>query len=192
MKNHNRVLSTSGPPEDLPEEAPEEAMVQQLRERIAELEAENANLRQLDETVRRNVRLFQALLRNSQDGFLLVTPQMTFLRMIHSVLGNSDQDVVGRPVLSIVHPDDHVQVSEAFSRLLSDPAKTVTCECRACDKNGDWCWLEVEMTDMLDDPDVQAIVLNNRNISQRKKYEAALEELESHRACGGCACDKNT
>jgi PAS domain S-box-containing protein len=181
MKNYNHALFIA----ESPEHPPEEAIVQQLLDRIAELEAENANLRQLDETVRSNARLVHALLKKSQDGFLLVTPQMTFLRMIHSVLGTTDDDVAGRPVLSNVHPDDRERFSEAFSRLLENPAQPVTCECRVADKNGEWCWLEVEMTDMLDDPDVQAIVLNNRSISQRKKYEAALKELEAHRSCCG-------
>ncbi len=70
---------------------------------------------------------------------MLVTPQMTFLRLIHSGLWNTDHEFAGRPVPSNIHPGD---------------------------KNGDWYWMEVEMTDMLDDPDVRAIVLNNRNISR--------------------------
>jgi PAS domain S-box-containing protein len=114
---------------------------------------------------------------------LLVAPRMTFLKVIHSVLGNSDQTLGERPLLSIRHPEDRARVSEAFSALLSAPDQTVVYECRASGENGDWCWMEVKMTDMLDDPNVQAIVLNNRNITLRKKYEAAPQELESHRSC---------
>jgi len=38
------------------------------------------------------------------------------------------------------------------------------------------------MTDLLDNPDVQAIVFNGRKIDKRKEYQAALEELETLRA----------
>jgi len=148
------------PPESF-EESPENTILQ-LHGRIAELEAENANLRQLEETVRRNARLMQALLSKSRDGFLVVTPHMTVLRVIHSVLGNIDANVAGRPVLAKIHPEDRARFTEAFAGLLSNPSEAVSLECRVSDNNGIWRWMEVEMTDMLDDPDVQAIVFNNR------------------------------
>ena len=94
---------------------------------------------------------------------------MTFLKVIHSVLGNTDQDLAGQPVLSILHPDDHARMETAFTGLLSDPTRSVSCECRARDKEGRWCWMEVEMTDLLDDPDVQALVFTNRNITERRE-----------------------
>lgn len=134
----------------------------QLRERVAELETENASLRQLEETVRRNARLIQALLSKSRDGFLLVTPHMTVLRVIHSVLGNIDANVAGRPVLAKIHPEDRACFTEAFARLLGNPSEAVSLECRVSDDGGAWQWMELEMTDMLDDPDVQAIVFNTR------------------------------
>jgi PAS domain-containing protein len=134
----------------------------ELRERIAELEAENSHLRQLEETVGRNARLIKALLKKSHDGFSLVTPQMTVLRVIHSVLGNNDDSLAGRPLLAKIHPEDRAQATEAFSRLLNNPSQSVNVEWRVSDGEEHWRWMEVEMTDMLDDPDVQAIVMNSR------------------------------
>lgn len=138
--------------------------MQELRDRIAELEVENARLRHWEETVRRNSRLVQALLTKSREGILLVTPQMTFLSVFHSILGRNDQSLVGLPLLSVVHPEDHACALEAFASVLANPSESITCQWRVADKNGDWCGIEVEMTDMLDDPDIQAIVLNSRKI----------------------------
>lgn len=149
-----------------------------LRDRVAELEAENAHLRQLEETVRRNARLVEALLAKSHDGFLLVTPEMTFLRVMHSALGNTDENMAGRPVLAKVHPEDHALLAETFARLLSNPSQIRTLEYRASDPDGAWHWLEVEMTDMLDDPCVQAIVFNCRDITDRKQCQEALRKLQ--------------
>ncbi|HYL78423.1 MAG TPA: PAS domain S-box protein [Bryobacteraceae bacterium] len=143
--------------------------VEELRERVSELEAENAMLRQLDEAFRRNSRLFEALLARSQDAILLVTPQLTFLKVVHSVLGNTDRELTGQPVLSVLHSDDGARVTESFGRLLSGQHKSVICECRAMGSDGAWHWVEVEMTDLLDDPDVQAIVFNGRRIGNRKE-----------------------
>jgi len=138
--------------------------LQELQARVWELEAENASLRQLDETLRRNARLFGTLLNRSHDGIVLVTPQMNLLKIVHSVLGNSDEALSGQPVLSFVHPDDADLMRETFLQLLNCQSKTATCKCRFQDKDGTWRWLEVEMTDLLDDPDVQAIVFNSRAV----------------------------
>jgi len=151
-----------------PELPAHDALIAKLRDRISDLEEENANLRRLDEVIRRNARLFDAALRHSHDGFFLITPRLTFLKVFHSVLGNTDENLAGRHVLSIIHPEDRAALETAFATLLSDPARSVTCQCRAQDLHGDWCWMEVEMTDLLDDPDVQAIVFTNRNITERQ------------------------
>lgn len=161
----------------------------QLLERVSELEAENARLRQLEETVRRNAKLVRALLQRSQEGISLATPQMTVLRTMHSVLGNTNDKVVGRSLLSVVHSEDHARVQDAFSRLADNPSEGIVFECRVGDMDGQWVWLEVEMTDMLDDPDVQAIVLNNRNITQRRKCQEASPVPESERDCSRCQGD---
>jgi PAS domain S-box-containing protein len=164
MKEHMEDLNVL----DAPEPSPPATLIAKLRDRISDLEEENANLRGLDEVIRRNARLFDAVLRHSRDGFFLITPRMTFLRVIHSVLGNTDQNLTGQPVLSIVHPEDRTAMATAFATLLNDPSRSATCECRAQDQRGHWCWLEVEMTDLLNDPDVQAIVFTNRKITERR------------------------
>ena len=49
----------------------EEQVVAHLLERISELEDENMNLRKLEETIQRNVHLFDVVLRASHDAILL-------------------------------------------------------------------------------------------------------------------------
>jgi len=136
----------------------------ELRERVNELEAENARLRSLEESLCRNARLFEALLAHSHDSIVLVTPQLTLLKVVHSVLGHSDRELAGQPVLPMIHPDDAVLVSTCFDRVSSGLERSAVCKCRAPHKDGNWCWMEIKMTDMLDDPDVQAIVFNSRRI----------------------------
>jgi len=159
-----------------------ESRLQQLQERVAELEAENAGLRQLQEKVRRNGKIFEAVLRKSHGGFLLVTPQLTFLEAIHSVLGNRDADLVGRSLLSKIHPEDGARVTLALVGLLANPSQSVTVECRLSDPHGQWHRMEVEMTDMLDDPDVQAVVWNAGDISERKKCSDAVGQTPTGRS----------
>jgi PAS domain S-box-containing protein len=161
---------------------PAEEATNRLRDRIAELEAENANLKQLDDTIRKNIRLFDRILLRSREGILLLAPDMIILRLIRSSVGYAAVDLSGQPVLQFIHPDDADRFKRSFSELLSAQSKTARCEVRLRLGDGSWAWVEVEMTDLLDDPDVQAILLNGRNITENKEQMMARETLESYRA----------
>lgn len=80
---------------------------------------EDAALCQLEETIRRYAHVYRALLRQCHEGILLVTPEMTVLRLVHPLMGYAEADVIGVPLLSFVHPEDAAVVSEAFARVLA-------------------------------------------------------------------------
>ena len=138
--------------------------IARLLDRISELEDENTELRQLEDTIRSNMHLFEALLRNSREAILLITPEMTILRLIHSVLGYSEADLLGHQIQAFIHPDDSGVLERSFSQLLAGHSRDVVCVCRVRDASGQWNSVEVCMTDMLDDTQVQAVVLNCRRI----------------------------
>jgi PAS domain S-box-containing protein len=151
---------------------PEGAEIDQLRNRVAALEEENASLRRLDETIRKNARLFAALLDKCQEGIGLISPDLIVLRLIHSSVGYSEMEVSGQPLIHFIHPDDVNGFQNSFSQVLSAHAKSISCEFRLKKKDGTWAWLAGQLTDMLDDPDVQAILLNVRNITEQKERVA--------------------
>ena len=159
----------------------------ELRDRVTELEEENSNLRRLEETIRKNTRVFDVLLEKSREGILLITPDLIILRLVHSALGYQEQEISGQSVYSLVHPDDMGSVKSSFDALLNSSMKSAACEFRARHKDGSWAWVAGELTDMLDDPDVQAILLNVRNVTDQKAELAAREQLESLRACSDYA-----
>lgn len=161
--------------------------MKQLRDRVTELEEENSNLRRLEETIRKNTRVFDVLLEKSREGILLITPDLIILRLVHSALGYQEQEMSGQSVYSLVHPDDMGFVKSSFDALLNSSVKSASCEFRARHKDGSWAWVAGEFTDMLDDPDVQAILLNVRNVTNQKDEWAAREKLESLGACSDYA-----
>ncbi len=145
---------------------PEDQVVAHLLERISELEEQNDNLRKLEETIRRNNYLFDMLLRGSREAILLLNPELTILRLVHSALGYSERDLLGQPVLAFVHPDDAHLFEDCCSNLLTSRVGTQTIEMRGLHADGRWIWLAGNVTDLLDDPNVQAIVLNLRRIAE--------------------------
>ena len=166
-----------------PSDSSEQQVVDQLRDRIAEKEAEISQLRGLGDTIRRNARLFSVLLEKSHEGIVLIAPDLIVLRLIHSSVGYKEQEVSGQSLLSFVHPDDVDSLRNSFDLLLASRAKSMPCEFRLRCEDGSWAWLAGEITDMLDDPDIQAILLNVRNVTEQSQHRAAAEKLEAYRAC---------
>jgi PAS domain S-box-containing protein len=101
----------------------------------------------------------------------------------------------GTPLALLIHPDDRSRAIDFLTAVARDqaPRKPVEWRMRAAD--GSWMEVETIATGQLDDPDVQGIVLNSRNVTERKRLEAQLSQsqrLESvGQLAGGIAHDFN-
>ena len=142
----------------------DDSVIANLLARISALEEEARKVEYLEETIRTNQRRFEILLTTTHDGIMLLTPQMTILRLLHSTLGYSEQDVIGQSPLIALHQDDWDAFRSNFDRLLSGLEKRVPLRCRVKDRNGEWVAMDFTMTDMLDDPVLQAIILSYRPV----------------------------
>jgi len=148
-----------------------------LVERISELEEEIRNLRRLHLTIERNSRLFEALLAASQDGITLTRLDGTIIRTVRPILGYGAADVSGKPVCDFVHPDDREIMRQAYRRIREDGQRQSDSELRLLGPCGSSVWVRGTITDMLDNPAVQAIVHNYRNVTEIKAGEMAAAEL---------------
>ena len=137
----------------------------------------NAALRRSEELLRRNEARFRALVERSHDSIALVSPDGTVLYVTPSVtriLGYSPDDITGGASDLLVHTDDRQAFLETQRRIIEDPSKSVTIELRVAHRDGSWRWVETTRTNMLDDPDVGAILSHFRDITERKVAEEAL------------------
>jgi len=92
-------------------------------------------------------------------------------------IGLSDQEVVGRPFVSLVHPDD---ADEAERRLRSAIGGTDAAdegnlvEARMRDGFGAWRDTEWSLSDQRASPAVGGLVVHVRDVSERKELERTL------------------
>ncbi len=135
--------------------------------------------RRAEEALQASERRFRALIERSWDGISLMDAA-GILRFASSsatrILGYPPDELVGRNAFDLMHPDDLRRTLDLLAELLQQPGGTVSADFRYRHKDGSWRWLETVATNLLADPGVQAIVINTRDITDRKQAE---EELRS-------------
>ena len=78
----------------------------------------------------------------------------------------------------LVHPDDLIRVRDASEAALDNDGVPFSLELRVLAADGTWRWFDATITNLLGDPDVDGIVANLHDITDRKATESALREAE--------------
>jgi two-component system, sensor histidine kinase and response regulator len=87
--------------------------------------------------------------------------------------GWSPEELIGKPLLDTVHPYDLEAVQAFIDSLMETPNSINTIECRYRSKDGSYKWIEFTGINLLHDPDIQGILGNYHDITERKQAEAA-------------------
>jgi diguanylate cyclase (GGDEF)-like protein/PAS domain S-box-containing protein len=131
--------------------------------------------------VPQNGRLLRSVVENSSEIVTIIDPEGT-LRYASSawdrVLGYDPEKMAGTNVLNYVHPDDLPHVLEEIEKALSEGVTTSKAEYRLRHADGSWRWVESVGAYMLHDPEVEAIVVSSRDVTERKEAEERLQEAE--------------
>jgi two-component system, cell cycle sensor histidine kinase and response regulator CckA len=137
--------------------------------------------RQAEEALRTREAKFRALIENSADAIVLLDRD---LRIQYStpatacILGYQSGSFIGTPLLDFCHPNDHEALAEMLAICLAQPGVSVPGAVRIRHRNGTWRYLEGTLTNLLDDPDVRAIVNNYRDITEKMEQQEALRLSE--------------
>jgi PAS domain-containing protein len=134
-----------------------EATIQSLSEQVAQLEQENTLLEQ---ALQHNFRIFDALLRNGEQGITLTGPDRRIVRVIKGLTGIDPTTLCGVLIDSLAVPEDRQNIVDAYDQLLHSLCGKVTIAVRVPRADGTIVLHRATLTDMLDDPNVQGIVWN--------------------------------
>ena len=125
---------------------------------------------------------FESLIQHASDMFSVITPDGVVLYASPSVeqlTGFQVDEFVGQDGMWWIHPDDRRRVRRALLASMRAPGKVVRLETRFRCRDDRWIDLDTFATNLLDDPSVGGIVLNSRDISERKQAEARLRAAEA-------------
>lgn len=92
------------------------------------------------------------------------------------MLGWSADELIGRRVIELVHPDDKESGIAHWMEMLDAPGPGRPVRLRHLHSDGSWVWLEVTNTNRLDDPDHGDVLAELRDVSEAM---GALEALEA-------------
>jgi PAS domain S-box-containing protein len=124
-------------------------------------------------------RRFRALTEHSSDVVSLLDSRATVLYVSPSityVLGYAVEERVGQSGFDLVHPDDVGPTQAVLAELTKQPGGTMTTQVRIRHKDGSWRWVEAVGTNLLAEPAVGAVVVNYRDVTERKRAEHELRQ----------------
>jgi diguanylate cyclase (GGDEF)-like protein/PAS domain S-box-containing protein len=121
---------------------------------------------------------FRALVEKSWSGVALLSADLAFCyagASTERLLGYTEDDLSGTSFLAYIHPRERETLRELFGALAAGASHESQAELRFRHRSGVWIWLEAFAQNMLHEPSVGAIVLNYRDVTQRKATEKQLE-----------------
>ncbi|MGB7444117.1 MAG: ATP-binding protein [Coleofasciculaceae cyanobacterium] len=122
---------------------------------------------------------YKALIRESTDMIDVLDRDGNYIYVNPSRyldIGIEPEELIGTCCWDAVHPEDMPAVQAAFSQILQNPGKPVPVTIRIFLPDDTYIYLEVIGRNLLDDPAVGGIVINSRDVTERKLAEAKLRE----------------
>ncbi len=139
--------------------------------------------KRIEDALRKKEEHFRALIENALDAVVIIDANGTlsyespsFARM----LGFEPGDQTGQSAFTLLHPDDMVTATQAFTGLLDSRESSIHAEVRAQHKDGTWRHLEVVGRNLIDNPAVAGIVANVRDVTDRRAAGEALRQREEY------------
>ena len=140
--------------------------------------------------LRRSEERFRSLVRNSSDIILILRADGTIAYespAVERVLGYAVEDRINRGAFDIVHPDDRSRGKYFLREVIASPGAEATAEYRARHADGSWRTLQAVGKNLIADPAVAGIVVNYRDVTDRRALEEQLRHQAFHDSLTGLA-----
>lgn len=123
---------------------------------------------------------FQSLVQDGSDLVAILDIEGNYIYVSPTSIRVMDMDpeeFLGKNAFTFIHPEDVDRVMASFSSL--DTQKRINLSpFRFRDKKGEYRWIETVITNLLEDPAVNGIVANSRDITNRMRAEQEIVENE--------------
>lgn len=126
---------------------------------------------------------FRALVHHAND-IILVIDSDAMVRYaspaFQRVLGLDDRWWRSRSITDLVHPDDLERTVNTVPQAMSEPGAVTSTELRLRSSREEWLWFEANISNHFDDPDIQGVIVNLHDVTERKAAEREAWEAHQH------------
>ena len=136
--------------------------------------------KEADEAIKESEERFRSLVQNTSDTITILEADGTIRYVspaVERMTGRTPQELVGTNAFDSVHQDDRQRASGIFAEILRSPGLHPPLEFRVPHKDGSWRYLEHVVTNLLDDPAVRGVVINSRDVTERKRAKEEVRRL---------------
>jgi PAS domain S-box-containing protein len=139
-----------------------------------ELQRSNTKLNEQIEEVNRSQKRTHVLLENSSEIITIcdqkgninyISPSVT------SILGYKPEDLIGTNDIERIKGQGKIEYDNMFDSLIQNPEIKITLEVAYLKQNSETIYLEISGKNLIKDPAIQGIVLNTRDITEKKVAE---------------------
>jgi diguanylate cyclase (GGDEF)-like protein/PAS domain S-box-containing protein len=153
----------------------------ELLEGIAAHIGEALMRKRAEEELRKAEEKYRSLVENINDVFYVLDKQgnITYVSPVVERLSKYKiSDLIGKPFIPLVYPDDLPALLESFNRLVSGQLEP--WEFRILDKDGRIIWVRTSSRPLYEDGEIVGITALMTDITGRKQMEQKLEEMATH------------
>lgn len=140
--------------------------------------------KQAEEIIINKERKYRTLVENASDAIAILdlSGRPSYVSpSIERVLGYTEQEAMQIDLFEILHPEDRTATEQRIRISLENPGIPVAGHTgRVMHRDGSYRWIEATLTNMLHDPNINGIVDNIRDITERIRNENELRELKSN------------
>ena len=136
----------------------------------------------MDAKLRREEQRFRAVADQSSDIIVLLNREGVITyenQAVEKALGLKIEERIGARGFEYLHPDDFKLVADAYNILFRDKnAPVQRADVRFRHSDGSWRTFEVVASNLIHDNVIESVIINLRDITERKRIEEALHQSE--------------
>jgi len=129
------------------------------------------NYKDIQEALVKSERRFKSLVENSLDIVTILDVNGNVIYSSPStekILGYNLEKISKIPIFNLIHPRDVAKLAAEFMELTKISGSVRCCDVRVLHENGSWHKMESIAQNLLDDPNIQGVVINSRDITGRR------------------------
>jgi len=139
--------------------------------------------KKIEKVIKESEERFRSLVQYASDIITILEADGTVRYVspaVERVMGYKPEEQVGTSAFGSVHPDDKERALTTFATVLKRTGLHPPMEFRVLHKDGSWRNLEHVVNNLLDDPAVRGVMVNSRDVTERKILEEQLRHQAFH------------